>query len=226
MKVNEIFLSIQGEGTRVGLPCTFVRFTACNLRCTYCDTEYAFYDGTSMTIPVILERIAGFKSPLVCVTGGEPMLQREIVAFLEQLLIAGYAVLLETGGQQSLRAVPHGVVKIVDIKTPGAFREDPDIHFVESREFLGVHFDYSNLECLCPTDEVKIVITGRLDYEWAKSFIRRYNLAERVGAVLFSPCHGKLHPAELSSWLLEDRLPVRLNLQIHKYIWGAETRGV
>ncbi|NUN13076.1 MAG: radical SAM protein [Myxococcales bacterium] len=226
MKVNEIFTSIQGEGTRAGLVCTFVRFTGCNLRCTYCDTEYAFYEGKSLNIPQILERVSFFGAPLVCVTGGEPMLQREIVPLLEQLLGAGYTVLLETGGQQNLQRVPVQVVKIVDIKTPGAISENPDGNFANSDAFRGVHFNYCNLDTLRQDDEIKIVVTGRFDYEWAKGFINQHRVLERVGTVLLSPCHGRLDPALLSSWILEDRLPVRLNLQLHKYIWGVDARGV
>lgn len=225
MRVNEIFASIQGEGTRAGEPCTFVRFTGCNLRCTYCDTEHAFYEGEDLDRQGILARVADLGLPLVCVTGGEPMLQREIVPFLGELVGRGYTVLLETGGSRPLSQVPSEVIKVVDLKTPGAIRRDPPPGFDLTPAFLST-FDRSNLDALLPHDLIKIVLTSRADYEWAVAAMVELALPRRVQQVLFSPSHGELDARDLSAWIVEDRLPVRLNLQLHKLIWGADARGV
>lgn len=225
MRVNEIFASIQGEGTRAGEPCTFVRFTGCNLRCTYCDTEYAFYEGSDLDRAAILARIADLGLPLVCVTGGEPMLQREIVPFLGDLVAGGYTVLLETGGSRPLADVPPEVIKVVDLKTPGAIRSNPPADYARSAAFLA-SFDRSILDALRPHDLIKIVLTSRADYDWAVAAIAELSLTDRVQQVLLSPSHDELHPRDLSAWIIADRLPVRLNLQLHKVIWGAEARGV
>lgn len=226
MRVNEIFASIQGEGTRAGEPCTFVRFTGCNLRCTYCDTEYAFYEGRDMDRAAILAAVDGFGLPLVCVTGGEPMLQREIVPFLSELVARGYTVLLETGGSRPLADVPPAVIKVVDVKTPGAIHAGGLPVGARSTPELAASFDPSNLDALRAHDLVKIVVTDRADYDWAVERLRELRLDERVERVLISPSHGRLDPRDLVEWMVQDRLPARLNLQLHKYIWGAEVRGV
>jgi 7-carboxy-7-deazaguanine synthase len=225
MRVNEIFASIQGEGTRAGEPCTFVRFTGCNLRCTYCDTEYAFYEGEELARGAILDRVAAFGLPLVCVTGGEPMLQKEIVPFLEELVDRGHTVLLETGGSRSLAGVPEPVIRVVDIKTPGAIRRDAQPGFERSPEFLATFFA-GNLDLLRQHDLVKLVLTSRADYDWSVGVMREHRLHERVERVLLSPSHGKLDPRDLVAWMVEDRLPARMNLQLHKYVWGADVKGV
>jgi len=227
MRVNEMFLSIQGEGLDAGRLCTFVRFTACNMRCTYCDTEYAFYEGEGRSQDEIMEAVAGFGAPLVCLTGGEPMLQRDIHELAQRLLDAGYEVSIETSGTLPLDRLPAEVVKIMDIKTPGALRtpESPK-NFAESAAFRSEHLELRNLDLLGPHDLAKFVLCDRADYEWALEFVAEHDLVSRVEAVLFSPIHPGLDPAELARWLTEDKPPVRLNLQIHKVIWGAETRGV
>jgi 7-carboxy-7-deazaguanine synthase len=212
LTVNEIFHSIQGESTYAGAPCVFVRLTACDLRCTWCDTPYAFTEGRKRTVEEVVDEVAAFGCPLVELTGGEPLLQEDVYPLMTALLGRGLTVLLETGGHISVERVPDGVVKIVDIKCPA------------SGESARNH--WPNLDRLGPRDEVKFVIQDRADYEFAREVARRHALAERCGAVLFSPVHGVLAPAELASWVLADRLPVRLQLQVHKYIWGAHARGV
>lgn len=227
MRLNELFLSIQGEGLDAGRLCTFVRFTACHMRCTYCDTEYAFYEGEKRSQEELLAAVADFGAPLVCLTGGEPMLQKDIDLFAAQLLEAGYEVSIETSGSLPLERLPEAVVKIMDIKTPGALRKPgspPD--FATSPGFIQEHLHYENLELLGPRDQVKFVLCDRADYEWALAFVSEHALSERVGAVLFSPIDPGLPPADLAGWLTEDKPPVRLNLQIHKVIWGHEARGV
>ena len=226
MRVNEIFASIQGEGTHAGELCTFVRFTGCNLRCTYCDTEYAFYEGRDMDRGAVLAEVAEHGLPLVCVTGGEPMLQREIVPLLEELVAGGYTVLLETGGSRPLSAVPPAVIKVVDLKTPGAIHAGGLAPGAVSTPELDASFDPSNLDALRPHDQIKVVLTSRADYDWVVARIRELDLAARVDRVLLSPSHGGLDPRDLAAWMVQDRLPARLNLQIHKYIWGSEARGV
>jgi 7-carboxy-7-deazaguanine synthase len=212
LTVNEIFHSIQGESTYTGAPCVFVRLTACDLRCTWCDTPYAFTEGRKRTVEDVVAEVAAFGCPLVEITGGEPLLQEDVYPLMTALLGRGLTVLLETGGHISLERVPDGVVKIVDVKCPG------------SGESARNH--WPNLDRLGPRDQVKFVIQDRADYEFAREVARRHALAERCGAVLLSPVHGVLAPAELAVWLLADRLPVRLQLQLHKYVWGAHARGV
>jgi len=226
MRLNEFFISIQGEGSRSGRPCAFVRFTACNLRCTYCDTEYAFYEGEECTRSDLVKKVVESGVSMVCVTGGEPMLQEEIIPFLEDLTSAGLEVLLETGGSKDLKDVPTGVVKIVDIKTPGAMKTGGDAVYAQSEAFRKLHFCYENLDSLLSTDELKFVLTSRADYDWAKAFIQEHGLFEKVATILMSPEHEGVEAQELVSWILEDGLPVRLNLQVHKYIWGSDARGV
>jgi 7-carboxy-7-deazaguanine synthase len=229
--VTEIFRSIQGESTYAGLPCIFVRLTGCNLRCVWCDTAYAFYGGERQSVEEILERVrvlaypqnggasAPPEIPLVELTGGEPLLQPEVAALAERLLAAGYTVLAETSGERPINLLPREVVKIMDVKCP------------DSGEF-GT-FRAENLDVLGPKDEVKFVLASRRDYEFARDFTRRHDLNLRVRQVLFSPVHADplgawpgLDARALADWILTDALPVRLGLQLHKFIWDPLTRGV
>lgn len=212
LTINEIFHSIQGESTHTGRPCVFVRLTACDLRCSWCDTPYAFTEGEKMTLDDVLERVEGYGCDLVEITGGEPLLQRDVYPLMEQLLASGKTVMVETGGHRSIKDVPSDVIRIVDVKCPG------------SGESAKNHWE--NLDLLSLRDEVKFVIRDRADYEYAKDVVARYGLLDRTAAVLFSPVHGVLDAKELAAWILEDRLPVRLQLQAHKYIWDPHTRGV
>jgi 7-carboxy-7-deazaguanine synthase len=212
LAINEIFYSIQGESTRAGRPCVFVRLTACDLRCSWCDTEYAFYEGEKRSLDDILAEVNRYDCPLVEITGGEPLLQEEVYPLMERLLAGGRTVLLETGGHRSTARVPNDVIKIVDVKCPGSGEADRN--------------DWSNLAALALHDEVKFVIRDRADYEFAKDVIARHDLVARCAAVLMSPVHGELDPRRLSEWMLADHLPARLQLQIHKFIWPATTRGV
>ena len=226
MKVNEIFTSVQGEGSHVGQLCTFVRFTACNLRCNYCDTEYAFYEGESMERDSVIEAALRPGVPLVCVTGGEPLLQKELPEFLRALLERNMTVLLETGGSLDLGAIPDDVIKIVDVKTPGALMKEEYCGGEPPSRFLKTHFYYPNLDLLNFHDEIKFVVTSRADYDWALDFIKTHRLSERVREILLSPSHGQVSPSELVEWMQKASFPGRLNLQVHKYIWGQEVRGV
>lgn len=212
LTVNEIFYSIQGESTRVGEPCVFVRLTACDLRCVWCDTAYAFYEGRKMSVDEVVAAVEQYECPLVEVTGGEPLLQPDVFPLMSRLLECGKQVLLETGGHRSIADVPPGVVRIMDVKCPGSGESARN--------------DWANLARLAPADQVKFVLTDRTDYEFARDVVRRESLADRVAAVLFSPAHGVLHARQLAEWILADRLPVRLQLQAHKFIWSPETRGV
>jgi 7-carboxy-7-deazaguanine synthase len=212
LTINEIFHSIQGESTHTGRPCVFVRLTACDLRCSWCDTPYAFTEGEKMTLDDVLERVEQYGCDLVEITGGEPLLQRDVYPLMEQLLASGKTVMVETGGHRSIRDVPSDVIRIVDVKCPG------------SGESAKNHWE--NLDLLSLRDEVKFVIRDRADYEYAKDVVAGYGLLDRTAAVLFSPVHGVLDAKELAAWILEDRLPVRLQLQAHKYIWDPHTRGV
>lgn len=228
MFITEIFKSIQGEGTRAGLPCIFVRLTGCNLRCTWCDTAYAFHGGRKMSVEEVLERVdelacrsagATGAEALVELTGGEPLLQEEIYPLAENLLRAGYMVMIETSGERYIGRLPKEVIKIVDVKCPDS--GEPDT------------FDSRNLDALTENDEVKFVLATRCDYEFAREFIERHGLQGKVREVLFSPVfrdpEGKwpgLEPRQLAEWILEDGLPVRLALQLHKFIWDPATKGV
>jgi 7-carboxy-7-deazaguanine synthase len=212
LTINEIFHSIQGESTHTGRPCVFVRLTACDLRCSWCDTPYAFHEGRKMTVGEVLEQVGAFGCWTVEITGGEPLLQQDVYPLMQSLLDRGHLVLLETGGHRSIANVPASVIRIMDVKCPA------------SGEAGRNH--WPNLDLLNPHDEVKFVIQDRADYEFAKDVVGRYDLARRSAAVLFSPVHGVLEPKQLAAWILEDRLPVRLQLQAHKYIWGADVRGV
>jgi 7-carboxy-7-deazaguanine synthase len=212
LTVNEIFYSIQGESTRAGEPCVFVRLTACDLRCSWCDTPYAFHEGRKMSIDDVVGAVERFRCPLVEITGGEPLLQDDVYPLMERLLENGRTVMLETGGHRPIDRVPPAVLKIVDVKCPA------------SGESQRNH--WSNLARLAPHDQVKFVIRDRADYEYARDVIGRHGLARRAGAVLLSPVHGVLEPRTLSEWMLEDHLPARLQLQLHKYIWSPDARGV
>ncbi|HEX5109498.1 MAG TPA: radical SAM protein [Vicinamibacterales bacterium] len=210
--VNEIFYSVQGESTYAGRPCVFVRLTACDLRCSWCDTPYAFYEGSKRPLDEILAEVDRFDCPLVEVTGGEPLLQEDVYPLMQGLLDRGKTVLLETGGHRSTDRVPPAVVTIVDVKCPASGEAD--------------RMEWGNLDRLRPHDEVKFVVNDRRDYEYARSVIERYDLSRRASAIHLSPVHGVLNPRTLSEWVLADRLPARVQLQLHKYIWDAHTRGV
>ncbi len=212
LTINEIFHSIQGESTYVGEPCVFVRLTACDLRCSWCDTPYAFHEGQKMTVDEVLAVVEQYQCPTVEITGGEPLLQRDVYPLMERLVADGKRVLIETGGHRSIEHVPSAVVRIMDIKCPGSGES--------------AKIEWGNLNHLTPRDQVKFVLKDRIDYEYARDVVNREQLAGRVDAVLFSPVHGVLHPRQLAEWILNDRLPVRLQLQAHKFIWSPDTRGV
>jgi len=208
MKVCEIFASIQGESSLIGIPMVFIRLTGCNLRCTYCDTKYAYTEGQEMSIKKIINTVKNFRLKFVEITGGEPLLQTEVYELMDEL-VKNYNVLLETNGSLSIEKVNSKIKVIMDIKTPGSGMSD--------KNYL------ENLNFLKKSDEVKFVLTDRNDYDWAKDFIKKNNI--NVREILFSPAFGILNPQDLARWILEDALPVRMNLQIHKYIFG-EIRGV
>lgn len=210
-QVTEIFHSLQGESTHAGRPCVFVRLTGCGLRCRYCDTAYAFSGGTSMTIGEIVSRVRAYGTPLVEITGGEPLEQPSVKVLIDALLAAELTVMLETGGHVGIANLPERLVKIIDVKCP------------DSGE--GGTFSIENLHLAAPHDEFKFVLSSERDYLWARQFFDEH-LKTRPNAVLFSPVHGMMAPRELAEWILRDRLPVRLQLQIHKYVWDAAMRGV
>ncbi len=227
MQITEIYKSLQGESTYAGLPCVFVRLTGCNLRCSWCDSEFSFYGGQKIALQEVLAEVARLSPSggLVEITGGEPMLQeREVIPFMEQLLDADYQVLLETSGERPLARVPKQVIKIVDVKCPHS--GEPDT------------FALDNLKALLPHDELKFVLTDRTVYEFARDFVLTHGLAKRVNAILFSPAfektasgardtsHCQLDPQELAAWILADNVPARLSLQIHKLIWDPAAKGV
>lgn len=212
LTINEIFYSIQGEATRAGEPCVFVRLTACDLRCSWCDTPYAFYEGRKRSMDDVLSEVEQYQCRLVEITGGEPLLQQDVYPLMSTLLDRGFTVMLETGGHRPIDQVPKDVVKIVDVKCPGSGESD--------------HNHWPNLDVLARHDEVKFVVKDRVDYEFAREVIARHALPSRVAAVLLSPVHGVLDPKTLSEWMLADHLHARLQLQLHKLIWSAETRGV
>lgn len=205
LRVAEIFHSLQGETSRSGLPTVFVRLSGCPLRCSYCDTAYAFVGGETMELAAVMERVATFQTPYVTVTGGEPLAQQACLPLLRSLCDAGYSVSLETGGALDISAVDTRVSRILDIKTPGSGEE------AKNR--------WQNLEWLASRDEIKLVLCDEADYLWARGQLRERRLAERC-AVLFSPAVGRLEPAQLADWILRDRLPVRMQIQLHKYLWG------
>ncbi len=227
MQITEIYKSLQGESTYAGLPCVFVRLTGCNLRCSWCDSEYTFQGGRKMAVEEVLNEVSRL-SPgggLVEITGGEPMLQeREVVPLMQRLLVESYTVLLETSGERLLERVPPGVIKIVNVKCPDSGEGDT--------------FCMENLEVLTADDEIKFVLSSRADYEFAREFTQRQNLGQRVNAVLFSPAfrkdasgagdssHCLLDPQELAEWMIVDNIPARLGLQLHKFIWDPAAKGV
>lgn len=211
LRVNEIFYSIQGESTYAGRPCVFVRLTGCNLRCRWCDTTYAFHEGEQRSIEQVLEQVRGYKCPLVEITGGEPLLQEAVHLLIDRLLLEGYEVLIETGGSLSIDRLDRRVVKILDLKAPGSGM-DP-------------HNNLENLQHLDKKDQIKFVVADRRDYEWARQVMAEHALAEKAH-ILFSPVLGELHPRELAEWILTDRLNVRLQIQLHKYLWDPSRRGV
>ena len=212
LTINEIFHSVQGESTYAGRPCVFVRLTACDLRCSWCDTPYAFHEGRKRSLEDVLREVEGYECPLVEVTGGEPLLQEAVYPLMESLVEMGKTVLLETGGHRSTSRVPVDVVTILDVKCPGSGESHRNC--------------WENLAKLRAHDEVKFVVKDRADYEYARNVIEERALRGRVAAIHFSPVHGVLDPKSLSEWVLADRLPVRVQLQLHKYIWSPDTRGV
>jgi 7-carboxy-7-deazaguanine synthase len=212
LRINEIFFSIQGEGTKAGLPCVFVRLTYCNLRCVYCDTEYAFYEGKDMTIDDIMNDVKKYNCNLVEVTGGEPLVQEGVHELMKRLSDDGYSVMIETGGSLPIENIDKRVKIIMDLKTPYSKMEKKN--------------RYENIEYLKPIDEVKFVVGSREDYEWTKEIVSKYDLINKTEQVLISPVFGEVENIDLANWILKDNLNVRFQLQMHKYIWDPETRGV
>ncbi len=212
LTVNEIFHSIQGESTHAGRPCVFIRLTACDLRCSWCDTPYAFHEGQKMSVDDVLGRVRDFGCDVVEITGGEPLLQQEVYPLMQRLLDEGRTVMLETGGHVSVDRVPERVIRVIDVKCPGSGESEKN--------------HWPNLDQLRPADEVKFVIKDRTDYEYARGVVATHQLVGRCAAVLFSPVHGVQDARQLAEWVLADRLAVRVQLQTHKYIWDPTTRGV
>ncbi|MGH8092641.1 MAG: radical SAM protein [Chthoniobacterales bacterium] len=212
LTINEIYFSVQGESTWAGLPCVFVRLTFCDLRCNYCDTEYAFYEGRKELLGEIVEAVLRYNCPLVEITGGEPLLQKNVLPLMTLLADAGRTVLLETSGAHDISAVDPRVHRIMDLKTPGSGEVERNL--------------FSNIEHLTARDEVKFVIGSREDYEWSCTQLRTHRLAERCRALLFSPIFGRIDPRLIVEWILADNLPVRFQLQMHKFIWTPTQRGV
>lgn len=207
LRISEIFLSLQGESLTTGCPTVFVRLTGCPLRCGYCDTTYAFQGGEWMTVKAILEQVSEYRVPHVTITGGEPLSQKNCLALLQALCDAGYSVSLETSGALDISPVDPRVVRVMDLKTPGSGE-------VERNR-------YENLSVITGTDQVKFVICSREDYDWARQMLQEYGIAQRC-TVLFSPVYGQQDATELADWILQDRLPVRMQIQLHKYLWGDE----
>ena len=219
MQITEIFRSIQGESTYAGLPCVFVRLTGCNLRCVWCDTAYAFHGGKKMTVEEVMAEVRTLSErdgkralTLVELTGGEPLLQKEVLPLANRLLEDRYRVLIETSGERYIGELPEAVIRVVDVKCP------------DSGE--GGTFNMENLEALGSRDQVKFVIASRADYEWAREFLKTHRLEKKVEAVIFSPVFGKQEAKSLAQWILADALPVRMGMQLHKFIWDPEARGV
>ena len=212
LTINEIYFSVQGESTWAGLPCVFVRLTFCDLRCTYCDTEYAFYEGKKRSLGEIVDDVLTYDCPLVEITGGEPLLQRNVLPLMAMLADADRTILLETSGAHDISAVDPRVHRIMDLKTPGSGEVERNL--------------FSNIDYLTSRDEVKFVIGSREDYEWSRTQLREHRLVDRCRAVLFSPIFGRIDPREIVEWILADKLPVRFQLQMHKFIWTPTQRGV
>ena len=212
LKINEIYHSIQGESTSAGRPCVFVRLTYCNLRCTYCDTEYAFYDGKDFSVEQVIDAIEKYNCKLVEVTGGEPLVQiDECLELMKRLCDLGYEVMIETGGSLPIKDIDHRVKIIIDLKCPSSGMEKKNL--------------YENLKYLKSTDELKFVIGNREDYDWSLEKIKHYNIQGKF-IILFSVVFGELEPVQLVNWILEDKIDVRFQLQMHKYIWHPQTKGV
>ena len=211
LKINEIYYSIQGESSKTGLPCVFVRLTYCNLRCSYCDTEYAFYDGNEMTIDAIIDQVKKYNCKLVEITGGEPLFQDECIDLMKQLCDEEFDVMLETGGSLPIQNVDKRVMIILDLKCPSSNMMKKNL--------------YENLDYIKSTDEIKFVISTLEDYEWAKEIINKYNLVKK-SSILFSVVFGQLEPVKLVEWILKDNLQVRFQLQAHKFIWEPSKKGV
>jgi 7-carboxy-7-deazaguanine synthase len=209
--INEIFFSIQGESSRIGLPCVFVRLTSCDLRCTWCDTVYAFHEGTEMKIDDIINKVKEYTCKLVEITGGEPLVQDNVHMLMKRLCDENYDVMIETGGHRDISGIDPRVKRIMDIKCPGSLMEKRN--------------RWENIEALTTRDEVKFVIADEIDYEWAKEVMKKYNLAARC-TILLSPVFGNIENRMLAEWILRDHLQVQFQLQIHKYIWDPATRGV
>jgi 7-carboxy-7-deazaguanine synthase len=212
LTINEIYESIQGESSWAGWRCVFVRLTFCDLRCTYCDTEYAFYDGKKRPVSEVLEEVLKFDAPLVEITGGEPLLQKNVLPLMAALCDAGRTVLIETSGAHDISPIDPRVHRIMDLKTPGSGECARNLE--------------SNIAHLAKRDEVKCVIGSREDYEWSREQVRTHDLVNRVGTVLFSPIFGRIEPRQIVEWILEDKLPVRFQLQMHKFIWDPKQKGV
>lgn len=212
LKINEIFYSIQGESTKAGLPCVFVRLTYCNIRCVYCDTEYAFYEGVDKSIDDIINEVSSYDCKLVEITGGEPLVQENVQVLMNRLCDMGYDVMIETGGSLPIENIDKRVKVIMDLKTPYSKMEKKN--------------RYENIQHLKPSDEIKFVIGSREDYDWVKEIMAKYDLVNRVEQVLLSPVFDKVENIALAEWILQDKLKVRFQLQMHKYIWNPETRGV
>jgi 7-carboxy-7-deazaguanine synthase len=211
IKINEIYLSIQGESSKAGLPCVFVRLTYCNLRCTYCDTEYAFFEGKDLSIEEIVSEVKKYNCNLIEITGGEPLVQNESLLLMKSLADDGFEVMIETGGSLPIKEIDRRVMVIMDLKCPSSGMLKKNL--------------YENIDCLKPTDEVKFVLGSKEDYDWAKQTIGNYRLTEKT-AVLFSVVFGKLEPVKVVNWILEDNLSVRFQLQMHKFIWEPAAKGV
>ncbi len=212
LMVSELYVSLQGESSHQGKLCTFVRLTGCHLRCTWCDSEFSFKGGTRMGVDEVVAKVRELGAPMVEITGGEPLLQPGVYPLMEKLLATGHTVLLETSGAIDVREVPRAVHKIVDLKTPSSGEQDRN--------------DLKVFDSMAPHDELKVVIGSREDYEWAKQMAKQHRLFERPFSVLFSTVFGALHPRELAEWIIADRLPVRFQLQQHKYLWDPKARGV
>ena len=211
LRINEIYYSIQGESSFTGLPCIFIRLTYCNLRCSYCDSEYTFHEGNDMSINQILEKIKEYPCKLVEVTGGEPLFQKECINLLQELINSGYNVLLETSGSLTIKSVPKEVINIIDFKCPTSNMEKKNL--------------WENIDYLTSKDEVKFVIGNRQDYDWAKDKIKQYHISDKCN-VLMSPTYNEIEEKEIVKWILEDSLDVRFQIQLHKKIWPEEERGV
>jgi 7-carboxy-7-deazaguanine synthase len=212
LRVNEIYISLQGESSHQGFLCTFVRMTGCHLRCSYCDSEHSFYEGDRRTVDEVVAKVVELGAPRVELTGGEPLLQPAVYPLMEQLLAKGFTVMLETSGSIDVRLVPAAVHKIVDLKTPSSGESDRN--------------DLKVLDSMNGNDELKLVLGSRADYDWAKEMIRAHKLDARPYPVLFSTVFGKLAAKDLAEWIIEDRLKVRFQLQQHKYVWPPDARGV